>query len=248
MQKTRIEWVRNPDGSQGYSWNPIKGLCPVGCWYCYAKSIYKRFYKEYLNRPHYDYHWKNIQVRQSQWRVIGSLENAKKPRGIFLCSTFELFHPITAEKTIFDKRTTWRDAIFTTIKDSPQHRFYILTKFPQNIDRPMPANVFLGVSVTGPMDLWRVDALKSAKANLKFISMEPMLENLTITDAEMMKFADWVILGKLTQHGKRYDPCSTYLACLVHALSVKNKTPIFMKDNLRSIWGEGNLIQELPKC
>ena len=36
MNKSKIEWT-------DYSWNPIKGLCPVGCWYCYAKKMYKRF-------------------------------------------------------------------------------------------------------------------------------------------------------------------------------------------------------------
>ena len=42
MQKTKIEWT-------DYTWNPIKGLCPVDCKlpdgrsYCYAKRIYQRF-------------------------------------------------------------------------------------------------------------------------------------------------------------------------------------------------------------
>jgi len=29
--RTKIEWVRNEDGSQGFTINPIKGLCLVDC-------------------------------------------------------------------------------------------------------------------------------------------------------------------------------------------------------------------------
>jgi protein gp37 len=36
MNKTKIEWC-------DYTWNPVKGLCPVGCEYCYTHKIYKRF-------------------------------------------------------------------------------------------------------------------------------------------------------------------------------------------------------------
>ena len=38
MNKTQIEWVRNPDGTQGYTWNPITG-CLNGCEYCYARKL-----------------------------------------------------------------------------------------------------------------------------------------------------------------------------------------------------------------
>ena len=42
MQKTKIAWVRNPDGTQGYTWNPVTG-CQKGCDYCYARKIANRF-------------------------------------------------------------------------------------------------------------------------------------------------------------------------------------------------------------
>ena len=38
MGKTKIEWVKNPDGKQGYSWNPITG-CLNNCEYCYARKL-----------------------------------------------------------------------------------------------------------------------------------------------------------------------------------------------------------------
>ncbi len=38
MNKTQIEWALNPDGTQGYTWNPITG-CLNGCEYCYARRL-----------------------------------------------------------------------------------------------------------------------------------------------------------------------------------------------------------------
>lgn len=42
MNRTRISWVRNPDGTQGYTWNPVTG-CMHGCDYCYARKMSHRF-------------------------------------------------------------------------------------------------------------------------------------------------------------------------------------------------------------
>lgn len=38
MNKTSIEWAKNPDGTQGYTWNPVTG-CLNGCEYCYARKL-----------------------------------------------------------------------------------------------------------------------------------------------------------------------------------------------------------------
>ena len=51
MQKTQIEWVKNPDGTQGYTWNPITG-CLNGCEYCYARKLANgRLRARYLANP-----------------------------------------------------------------------------------------------------------------------------------------------------------------------------------------------------
>ena len=36
MNKTKIEWVKNNDGTQGYTINPVKGLCPMACPVCFT--------------------------------------------------------------------------------------------------------------------------------------------------------------------------------------------------------------------
>ena len=227
MNKTKIEWVKNPDGTQGFTSNPISGLCPVACWYCYGKKIYKRKLNKYFDE------------RLMLWpHRLAKIQKRKKPVGIFMCSTFELFHPCT--------KGFYRDNIFHTIKACPQHRFYVLTKFPQNIDRPMPPNVWLGVTVTKQNEIWKLQELIKVKANIHFISFEPLLERIKI-DGFALEFEmlDWIIIGKLTQYGNKHDPKLTDLEWLINPAQYY-QIPIFLKNNLKNIWGEP-LIQEMPE-
>ena len=216
MQKTKIEWT-------DYTWNPIKGICPNGCWYCYGRKIYERF-KLYPKK------------RFSLLECAKPL-HLRKPSKIFVCSTFELFHPIINDRQ--------RELIFRIIKKCPQHIFQILTKFPQNIDRPMPDNVHVGVTVTMGAELWRIKELMECKSIIRFVSYEPFLQDMPDHCLERMdEQIDWLIVGRLTGHGKKRDPSRNNLIKLVgHAK--RFNIPIFLKNNLKEIWGKP-LIQEFP--
>ncbi len=165
----------------------------------------------------------------------------RKPSKIFVCSTMEIFHPKVLKE--------YRNMIFKIIKDNPQHIFQILTKFPQNIDRPMPDNVWLGVSITKPIEMYpRIVKLYKAHAKVKFISFEPLLG-----DVGQFRFqgylggkADWIIIGRLTGHGHQYDPKDYWITSIMYHAK-KFNTPLFLKNNLKNIWGE-KLIQEWPQC
>jgi len=205
-----------------YTWNPIQGLCPVGCWYCFARKIYKRF-KLSPELAH-------IQTKLP-----------KKPCKIFVCSTIEMFHPAIPKE--------WRDIIFEDIKNNPQHTFQILTKMPQNIDRPMPDNVWLGVTVTKKDDLYRYyDGICKVDARVLYISYEPLLEDSSSAiPMSPPPSVDWIIVGRLTGHGHKYDPPRKWIEILVEtAMHWKKPTPVFLKNNLKEIWGE-KLIQEFPR-
>lgn len=235
MNRTKIEWT-------DFSWNPIKGICPVRCKlpdggvYCYGKDIYERF------------KW-NPKPRMEETAFFNDAVNIgrAKPSKIFVCSTFDLFHPITKSPCPWHPRVSWRDVVFHEIKTRPQHTFQILTKLPQNIDRPMPDNVWLGISITGSPNedqFYRRFDLFRTKANIRFISFEPLLypisENLL---NELMNF-DWIIVGRLTGHGKKHDPQKYWIEEIVDTAR-EWKIPVFLKDNLRDIMGE-DLIQEMP--
>ena len=127
MRKTKIDWA-------DYSWNPIKGLCPKGCWYCYARRAYQRFkWGDFLR----------IDYKELDTTF------PKKPSRIFVCSTMELFHP--------DIEDQWRKIIFDRIRRYPEHDFIVLTKKPDYINEEIPGNVWLGVTITGQKDIWRWD-------------------------------------------------------------------------------------------
>lgn len=246
MQKTKIEWAKNPDGTQGFSWNPIRGLCPVKCKlpdgriYCYGRKNYKRFL------------WpKDISLDMHE---LTAPFRRKKPSGIFICSTFELFHPVTANEfspistkfALLEMFGKMRDGIFNMIKNCPQHRFYILTKFPQNIDREMPDNVWLGVTITKSTELPKIGALNRAKAKLKFISFEPLLGNIDPRYG-LLRSIKWVIIGRLTSYGRKYNPTEIQLKTMFTRIRATIwSPPIFLKDNLKEIWGD-ELIQEMPE-
>lgn len=221
MHKTKIEWT-------DYSWNPIKGICPVGCWYCYGRAIYKRFKLD-----------PKIRWNLTENKEIDRLMRINPPKGskIFVCSTFELFHPKVAK--------SWRKTIFEIIKTNPQYTFQILTKMPENIDRPMPDNVWLGVSITGNFtrDFRRACTfgLEKRKAKIQFVSYEPLFEEPVLGIPNV----DWVIIGRLTGHGHKHDPKREWIESIIKTYVLKN-IPIFLKDNLKDIWGEP-LIQEFPK-
>lgn len=215
--KTSIGWT-------DMTCNPIKGKCKLGCWYCYysgERGIAKRFKlddKVSLSLQAFD-------------------KLPKAPKKVFLCSTHEIFGEWIPKE--------WRDEIFWEIENNfPQHTFQVLTKLPQNIDRAMPNNVWLGVSITGNDDqLKKGFDLFNSEAKIRFISFEPLLQPIKILD-ELWNF-DWIIIGALTGHGKKYQPEKEWIQEIVLECRDYN-IPVFLKDNLREIWGEP-LIQEFPE-
>ena len=226
MQKSKIEWT-------DYVSNPIKGICPGGCWYCYARRIYQRF-----------------KLDPEPWLDIAELneiaETRRTGKRVFMCSTFELFHPVVDKLMgrcggLKGRRfLPARDMIFNAIERRPDLTFIILTKMPERIDRPMPDNVWLGTTVTGWDNFDNISQLLKHDARIRFISMEPLLEVTALPG----KGIDWLILGRLTGYGKKYYPSKLGLmetVSMARGLGIK----IFLKNNLKEIWGEP-LIQELP--
>jgi len=215
-------------GWTDYTWNPR-------CWYCYARKIYKRF----KMNPHLRLHIKSLYP--AFWDTL--IKNfPKKPSKIFVCSTIEIFHPQIKKE--------WRDWIFKTIILHPQHTFQILTKMPKNIDRPMPDNVWLGLTVTGEpreMDRDKLDVFGDIQARIKFVSYEPILGYVPFETTDKL---DWLILGRLTGYGEKFDYIvhlnMDFIKEVIKSFQ-KEGTKIFIKDNLKEILGE-KLIQEFRRA
>ena len=107
----------------------------------------------------------------------------------------------------------------------------------------MPDNVWLGVTITGDDDQWnKAFNLYSQQSKIKFISFEPLFQPIEIID-ELWVF-DWIITGRVTGQGKKYQPERAWIQEIVDECK-NSDTPVFLKNNLKEIWGEP-LIQEFP--
>lgn len=178
MNRTGIPWA-------DYSWNPIVGCSPAsdGCQNCYAAGIAHRFHRPW-GSPSF------VPERINQPRTV------KKSSRIFVCSVSDIGHP--------GVDSAWRESILTAIWGAPWHTFLILTKRPGDWMRPFANHAWLGVTCERQArvdERWGV--LSQIQAQVRFVSVEPMLEDLTF-DSWSVK-PDWVIAGPET--GRHARPC-----------------------------------------
>jgi len=113
----------------------------------------------------------------------------KKPHTVFVCSMADLFHDAVPFSFI--------DKIMNTIRQSPYHRYQILTKRAERMveyfsSSDIPHNVWLGVTVESSSEKTRIDSLRTLQAAIRFISCEPLVEDLGEIDLTNI---DWVIVG-----------------------------------------------------
>ena len=265
MNRTGIEWVRNPDGSQGHSWNPITG-CLDSCTYCFARKLaHGRLrakylandnlpsddepnHKEHLANPFYPRFWPERLMelpRAKSWDYEGGRTRAIRRRdtsskGIFVGNMCEFFGDWVP--------ASWQKEVFKVIKANPQHRFYFLTKQPQNVPKlsPFPDNCWIGVTVCDnrmATNAWKTYFDKFS-ARVKFISFEPLLEDLGGFNEMIIPKADWIIIGSQT---KPYNPPKPEWVQDIVETAHRAGKPLFLKDNLKPLLGN-NLRQELPEC
>ena len=219
MNRTNIETIKNPDGTPGYTWNPIsgcnyhtpEGLCRGGMFPCYAFRLANTRLKErYLaNRnfpfpilgeellkayadPFYPRFWEDRLKEQFGDYMSGSLQ-----KGIFVCDMSDLFG-IGVPKE-------WTRKILEKISQPwyKEHRFYLSTKQPQNLPQwsPFPGNCRVGVTVTKPEFLIpALDALDSIQCLVRYLSIEPMLGKFDIPDLDILLGGtlNQVIIGACT--------------------------------------------------
>lgn len=182
-QSTGIEWTQA-------TWNPWRGCTKVspGCDHCYMFRDQRRYG-----------HDPEIVVR-SKTTFTAPLKWAE-PRLIFTCSWSDWFHK---------DADPWRDEAWDIIRRTPQHTYQILTKRPGRIHRHLPAdwgggypNVWLGVSVESQAEVFRVRQLTDTPAAVRFISAEPLLGPLDVT--EYLTGIAWLIAGG--ESGPAHRPC-----------------------------------------
>lgn len=153
----------------------------------------------------------------------------RKPTVYFVNSMSDLFHEGVPDEYI--------DRVMEVITKTPQHTYQILTKRAERIrdyfsSRPVPTNVWLGVSVEDrKYGLPRIPYLRSVAAKVRFLSVEPLLEDLGEFD---LSGIDWVIVGG--ESGYKARPMKMEWVRNVQAECDAAQVPFFFKQ--WGVWGE----------
>ncbi len=198
--RSAIEWT-------DATWNPITGCNKVspGCKNCYAETFAERF----RGVPGHPFE-QGFDLRLWPERLRLPL-TWKEPRMIFVNSMSDLFHKDISGEFI--------DQVFQTMEQARHHTFQILTKrsnrfaiwtrerFCRSTEwtrgkRPWPSHVWAGVSVETQDYLWRVKDLLQVPADVRFLSVEPLLGPVQFS-ASLLKGVHWVIVGGESGPGAR---------------------------------------------
>jgi protein gp37 len=187
MSKTKIEWTEA-------TWNPVTGCTKVsaGCKFCYAKTLHDQRHKAFLEGKDvpscYATPFETVVCHPDRLKIP---LRRRKPTMYFVNSMSDLFHEDIAIDFIED--------IFGIMNQCDQHIFQVLTKRPNHLLGLQDAfswtkNIWMGVSVENKDALWRLRCLQErlTYAKVKFLSIEPLLEDLGEID---LTGIDWVIVG-----------------------------------------------------
>ena len=216
MPRTKIDWC-------DYSLNPVKGLCPTACSYCYARQLYMRF------------KW-DTRIRFKP-EVLAELSKIRSGSRVFIGSTIELFGEWV--------ENDWLQIIFNHVRMYPKITFLFLTKAGKELaELNWPANAWVGVTITGALperDAQNLEALKQVRALVRWVSFEPLLAPWKGD----LRGIQWVVIGGCSGPHAR-SPEVEWVGAIMEEAG-KWGVPIWLKNNLLPIWAAEDLIQELPE-
>ena len=181
-----IEWTES-------TWNPLTGCTKIsaGCTHCYAERMALRL--QAMGQPNYT----NGFRLTLHPHVLEAPLGWKRPQMIFVNSMSDLFHR--------DVPTEFILRVFDIMNRACWHTFQLLTKRSDRLvelspEICWPGNVWMGVSVESQEYRFRVDHLRQTGAQVKFLSLEPLLGPLPGLD---LTGIHWVIVGGESGPGAR---------------------------------------------
>jgi protein gp37 len=215
---SKIEWT-------DATWNPIRGCTKIspGCAHCYAETFAERF----RGVPGHPYE-QGFDLRLVPEKLAEPFAWSK-PRKVFVNSMSDLFH----EKVDVE----YIERVAQVMAAADWHIFQVLTKRaerqaallrdPLRFAAELP-HIWWGVSVENRRHgVPRIDHLRSSGAAMKFLSIEPLLEDL----GELkLGGIDWVIVGGESGAGAR--PMKPEWVIRIREQCQAAKVPFFFKQ-----WG-----------
>ena len=203
--------------------NPVNG-CNIGCSYCYARNINKRFHiTPDFNTP---------QFVEKRLKRIGT----KTPNNYLM----------TSMSDFSGWKDEWRTQVFDTMKCNPQHTYLFLTKRPENINfKTELSNVWMGVTITTAADKIRIPLmLEHIQSPNYFLTFEPLHEDVGSLNLEHIS---WIVIGTETGYRKGKITAKKEWIDNIVQQAKQYYIPIFMKAKLVDIVGSENMLQDLPK-
>ena len=181
--RSAIEWT-------DATWNPVRGCVKVnpGCKHCYAEAFAERF----RGVPGHPFE-QGFDLRLVPEKLEEPLR-WRRPRKIFVNSMSDLFQEGVPESFIA--------AVGRVMERANWHIYQVLTKRPERMRKLLSGNlswmarlphVWFGVSVENRRHgVPRIDILRDTPAVVRFLSIEPLIEDLGHLDLSRI---DWVIVG-----------------------------------------------------
>lgn len=217
MTRSSIEWTDE-------TWNPVTGCVKVspGCKHCYAERFAERFrgVPEHPYETGFDPTLRPDRLQQPHtWRT---------PRMVFVNSMSDLFGDFVPGDYLA--------RVFDVMRSTPQHTYQVLTKRADRLRKwtsrqawlLKAPNIWLGVSVENKKyGVPRIEQLRRGNAACRFLSIEPLLEDLGDLDLSAI---DWVIVGGESGPGAR--PMDAAWVRRIRDQCVEQKVAFFFKQ-----WG-----------
>jgi protein gp37 len=213
-----IEWT-------DATWNPVRGCTKIspGCAHCYAETFAERF-RGVKGHPFEQ----GFDLRIIPEKLTDPL-SWKKPKRIFVNSMSDLFHDAISDDYIA--------AVAKVIVEASWHTYQVLTKRSDRLLAMLNGqlrfaasqrHIWWGVSVENRRSgLPRIQHLKSASAVVRFLSIEPLLEDLGPLD---LSGIHWVIVGGESGFGAR--PMDRDWVIAIKNQCNQSRVPFFFKQ-----WG-----------
>lgn len=215
---SKIEWT-------DATWNPVRGCSKVspGCMNCYAETFAERF----RGVPGHPFE-QGFDLRLVPEKIAEPLR-WRTPKMIFVNSMSDLFQEQVPDEYIVNVARVMRLANW--------HTYQVLTKRSERMRALLrgklrfvsnQSNIWWGVSVENKKHgLPRLEHLREAPAQVRFLSIEPLLEDLGNFS---LKGINWVIVGGESGPGSR--PMAKTWVLSIRNQCKRAQVPFFFKQ-----WG-----------
>lgn len=222
-ENSNIEWCKH---SQNW-WVGCEKVS-AGCKFCYMFSDMKRYGQDprTIRRT-------SAALWRKPLKWNREAEAAGERAAVFTCSWSDFFieqaDPWRAEAWEIMERCEWLDWQVLT-KRAGLMNYWVSAEAPDT-----PPNIWLGVSVENrKQGLPRIDILRNTPAKIRFLSIEPLLEDLGVID---LTGIDWLIIGGESGPGARPFNLAWALAIIEQCRAAG--VPCFVKQaGSNPVWGQ----------